>query len=87
MVGAEDEKSRESLVPLRTDPVGLNPESRSDFGPSKGHDGLRLGLFPLQWKGRLRSVGDSGGPCGEGGEQVVREVPGSLKDGNFKSAS
>lgn len=36
MVGAEDEKSGKSLVPLRTVPVGLNPESRSDFGHSKG---------------------------------------------------
>lgn len=54
MVGAEDEKSRDSLVPLRTVPVGLNPESRSDFGHSKG---LRLGFVSSAVEGQVTCCG------------------------------
>lgn len=91
-MGAEDEKSRASPVPWRTVPAGLNPESRSDFGHSKGHMGLRLGLVSSVVEGQVMCCGgqwEDSVPVGkEVGEQVVREaVPGSLKDGYFKSAS
>lgn len=55
-------------MPCRTVPVGLNPEGRSDFGHSKGHVGLRLGLVSSAVEGYVL-WGTVGGlsPCGEGG--------------------